>query len=218
MPQVTLSQVLDARERRAALQKRLIAAYGTSLISFTMNIAGPVKTSPLIERALFVGVALLKERFADAVVYEETSTAVTGPEAMLCVRGDAAHIKAVTTDIEERHPLGRLFDMDVLSERGEKLNRAAERGCLVCGKAGRACAVGRAHTADELWTVTTDTLTAYFASEAASRTARLVYESLLEEVYTTPKAGLVDRRNRGSHTDMDVSLFERSADALIFYT
>ena len=35
--------------------------------------------------------------------------------------------------------------------------------------------------------------------------------SLLHEAYTTPKPGLVDKNNNGSHTDMDVPLFEKSA-------
>ena len=38
--------------------------------------------------------------------------------------------------------------------------------------------------------------------------------ALLEEVYTTPKPGLVDMYSNGAHKDMDVYTFERSADAL----
>ena len=38
--------------------------------------------------------------------------------------------------------------------------------------------------------------------------------ALLEEVYTTPKPGLVDLYSNGAHTDMDVYTFERSADAI----
>ena len=41
-------------------------------------------------------------------------------------------------------PLGRLFDLDVLDEKGVKLDRAdfgkEERGCIVCGAVGRGCA------------------------------------------------------------------------------
>lgn len=42
----------------------------------------------------------------------------------------------------------------------------------------------------------------------------LAYRALLEEVYTSPKPGLVDLYTTGAHTDMDVSTFERSAAAL----
>ncbi len=42
----------------------------------------------------------------------------------------------------------------------------------------------------------------------------LAEKSMLEEVYTSPKPGLVDLYSNGAHTDMDVASFERSAKAL----
>ena len=42
-------------------------------------------------------------------------------------------------------------------------------------------------------------------------------EALLLEVAATPKPGLVDRNNSGSHTDMDITTFETSAIALSPY-
>ncbi|MBK5957026.1 triphosphoribosyl-dephospho-CoA synthase CitG [Rhodoplanes elegans] len=52
------------------------------------------------------------------------------------------------------------------------------------------------------------------ASRLAGSLTDLVVEALLREVWLTPKPGLVDRRNTGSHRDMDVATFERSAAAL----
>ena len=40
-------------------------------------------------------------------------------------------------------------------------------------------------------------------------------KALLGEVYTTPKPGLVDRRDTGAHTDMNVHTFEVSTEAVI---
>jgi len=47
--------------------------------------------------------------------------------------------------------------------------------------------------------------------------AKLARDALLEEVDTTPKPGLVDKNNNGSHTDMDRGTFYRSAEALFPY-
>ena len=44
--------------------------------------------------------------------------------------------------------------------------------------------------------------------------ADMAYESLLFEVELTPKPGLVDLDNTGSHQDMDVSTFRASAESL----
>ncbi|MDE7246006.1 MAG: citrate lyase holo-[acyl-carrier protein] synthase, partial [Oscillospiraceae bacterium] len=64
MPQtVELSQMLRAREIRAARQRELLAQYGKPLVWFTMNIAGPVKTSRLIRRGFDAGCALLEGQF-----------------------------------------------------------------------------------------------------------------------------------------------------------
>lgn len=48
----------------------------------------------------------------------------------------------------------------------------------------------------------------------AQHIGALAYQALLEEVYTTPKPGLVDLATTGAHTDMDVRTFEKSAAAL----
>lgn len=50
MEEVSLIQMLDARERRVHHQQELLARYGKPLVCFTMNIAGPVKDTPLIRR------------------------------------------------------------------------------------------------------------------------------------------------------------------------
>ena len=54
--EITLEQMLEARVRRATRQQALLRPE-TTLISFSMNIAGPVKTSPLIRRGFTEGCA-----------------------------------------------------------------------------------------------------------------------------------------------------------------
>ncbi len=44
-----------------------------------------------------------------------------------------------------------------------------------------------------------------------------IYSALMGEVYTTPKPGLVDRHDTGAHQDMNVHMFERSAEAITPY-
>jgi len=49
------------------------------------------------------------------------------------------------------------------------------------------------------------------------QTAILVSKALMDEVCTTPKPGLVDRANSGSHRDMDIFTFTASIAALFPY-
>lgn len=213
--EVSLQDILSAREARVRQQQALLAEYRAPLLCFTMNIAGPVKTSPLIERGFRAGLETLDSRLPqEQILFREIRTFPTGCEAYYVISTPAMALKSLCADIEEKHPLGRLFDMDVIDTDGTKLERKKQRGCIVCGAAGRACAASRAHAVEQLQAVTSQMLSRYFRDRDQEQVAFLAVQSLIDEVHTTPKPGLVDRRNNGSHTDMDVRLFEISAQAL----
>lgn len=50
--------------------------------------------------------------------------------------------------------------------------------------------------------------------EKARALEALAYRAIVEEVWTSPKPGLVDRLNSGAHNDMDFMLFLKSAGAI----
>ena len=141
--QVTLTQMLRAREERAARQQALLEQYGLPLVSFVMNIAGPVKDSPLIRQGFALGEKLLFQQLLREnvpCVYQEKVNAPTGPDGLYVVKAPAAQVKSLAEELEEGFPLGRLWDMDVLSPQGIKLERAAPRRCLLCGQPPQVCA------------------------------------------------------------------------------
>ena len=215
MNQVTLQQILQAREDRVELQRQFLELYRQPLVCFTMNIAGPVKISPLIRRGFQAGLEALENMLPQkAVLARQIGEEVTGCQALFSVAMEAEALKELCTAIEDTSPLGRLFDMDVIGTDGKKLERPNLRGCIVCGKPGRGCAAGRLHPVSQLQAVTTRILTGHFAYADAQEAAEAAVQGLLDEVNTTPKPGLVDRRNRGSHTDMDIHTFIASAQAL----
>lgn len=214
---VELPQMLEARERRVLRQRELLAEHRLPMISFTMNIAGPVKNSPSIRRGFRLGRELLfgqLARIKAPVKYPEEIDADTGCEGYYLVDAAPDLLKAVTCDIEDHTDLGRLFDLDVLTPDGVKLDRMTPRRCLICGRPAKECARSRAHTVEELQRHTHDLLTAALDGQDAGTAASLAVRSLLYEVCTTPKPGLVDRANSGSHSDMDIFTFMDSAAAL----
>lgn len=213
--QVSLNEMLSCRDRRAEVQKNMLSKSGLPVVSFTMNIAGPIKTSPLIERGFNEGLLLLASCISEEKIKDkELSFFKTGPEAFFSVDMPAKSLKKLLTEIEEKSPLGRLFDMDVTDIDGQKLSRQAERGCIVCGKKGRGCAASRAHSADEVFAAANNILTEHFIQTDAGKISRLSKESLIDEVSVTIKPGLVDKFSNGSHTDMCFDTFIKSAAAL----
>ncbi len=217
--EVTLAQMLEAREMRAFRQLELSRKWKLPIISFSMNIPGPVKDSPLIRRGFWAGCSELELRLPrEAVKEHRIWEAVTGSEAVYVVDMAPEEVKAITTAIEDEHGLGRLFDMDVLDTAQNKLDRelvgGQSRDCIVCGAPGRGCASRRVHSIVQLQGAVQKILTRYFAAEDRNWIGAAAVQSLLDEVHTTPKPGLVDRRNRGSHRDMDLNTFTASAAAL----
>lgn len=207
---ITLEQMLLARDRRASRQAALLSRYGRPVISFTMNIAGPVKDSPLIRYAFRSGLRQL-EALPCAQLCREVIFEPTGPEALLVYETqDARLLKAFCIRLESEGEAGRLFDLDVLDANGEKLSRETGRTCLVCGGPVSVCSRSRAHGLEAI-TARTGAILEAFAAETL---AEMAENALLAEVHFTPKPGLVDEANNGAHRDMDVPLFERSAHAL----
>lgn len=222
--EVSLLDMLDARERRVHHQQELLEQYHKPLICFTMNIAGPIKDSPLIRRGFARGQQLLRQQFFRAKLsplHTDAHCEVTGCEAFYVLDADPMAIKKFTTDIEDATPLGRLFDLDVLRPDGTKVDREelslSGRRCLICGGPAKVCSSRRIHTVAELQAKTTEILNDTMDTWDAATAAQQAVRALLYEVTTTPKPGLVDRRNSGSHTDMDSFTFMSSAAALYPY-
>lgn len=221
---ISLEQMLNAREERVYHQQDLLARYHKPMISFTMNIAGPIKNSPLIQRGFQLGLRRLKEELAAnhlTWLHFDEINAPTGCEAYFVLDASPLTLKKITADLEDGSPLGRLFDMDVLREDGEKVGREelqlSARRCLICDNSARVCGRSRTHSVSELQKKTTDILQKSLLEADSKEIAILAQRALLYEVTTSPKPGLVDRFNSGSHKDMDVFTFMNSASALFPY-
>ena len=206
---VTLEDILHARDGRADAQRRLLHSHRLPLVSFTMNIAGPVKSAPLIELAFDAGLEALYDALGQPGAAEIIRPA-TGCEALLVYDRPAAELKAACLALESAAPIGRLYDLDVLDVDGGKLSRPEPRTCLICGGPVTVCSRSRAHGLDAIVDRTNEIL----ADFAAGHLAGLAAKALTEEVRLTPKPGLVDERNSGAHSDMDLPLFLHSIDAL----
>ena len=215
--EVTLNQMLEARERRAARQRALLEQYRLPLVSFTMNIAGPVKNSPSVYRGFQMGRALLfgqLKRLKLEPVHAEEIHEDTGCEGLYVIDMRPDALKSLCCELEERISLGRLFDFDVLTPDGQKLDRPNGRTCLLCGRPAKDCARSRTHSVEQLQRKTHDILIEAIDRADAEHAASLAVRALGYEVAVTPKPGLVDRLNSGSHKDMDMYTFLRSAATL----
>ncbi|MFI3250410.1 MAG: citrate lyase holo-[acyl-carrier protein] synthase [Eubacteriales bacterium] len=219
---IELEEILFARERRVATQSKLIESHQLPLISFTLNIVGEIKVFPLTIKTYEKGKALISNYckiFGLSVVALEEITEKTGYEAFFVVDAPPLSIKKMVCEIEMSELLGRIFDLDIIQVSGEKISRTAlklpPRTCLLCEQEAFLCARSRAHPIQEVLEKEIDIMSRYFNEEYAKNLGRMAGKALLFEVNTTPKPGLVDRSNTGSHSDMNLQTFEDSALSLI---
>ena len=211
---VTLQQMLLAREGRAHVQQDMLsrADEDCCLVCLTLNIAGETKRTPMTRMLFDRGVEML-DACGFALLERRILDAPTGTEGFFLLRADAQDVKRRMEAIEASFPAARLFDFDVLLPDGRKLSRAEPRRCLICSAPAAACARSRAHGLDAIRQATNALLRGFCAGVIAEA----AHGALLDEVRTTPKPGLVDLANCGAHRDMDLALFEKSADSLLPY-
>ncbi|MGC2872050.1 citrate lyase holo-[acyl-carrier protein] synthase [Ihubacter sp. mB4P-1] len=154
---VTLYEILESRENRVRRQEELLLEFGGVLISVTLNIPGSVKDRPSYRKALRMGIEMLKKKLPEGrILHIEVRELPTGAEAYFIVDGmTASEVKRITVEIEDSSSIGRLFDMDVLAEKGS-VSRVdlgmQSRRCLLCSEDAKICARTQRHSIDELLT------------------------------------------------------------------
>ncbi|WP_195515911.1 citrate lyase holo-[acyl-carrier protein] synthase [Enterococcus dispar] len=158
---VILPAMLAAREQRVALQQALLAKCPqASLLSATMNIPGPVKNTPALEKVFIALVETIRKELKDFFIIETNYfSRKTGLEFFLLAEISPELLKRKMIAIEEKHPQGRLVDLDVLWLKDQKIQSISRqdigfpaRRCLICNKDAKVCGRARAHTIEEMQT------------------------------------------------------------------
>ena len=153
--EVTIQDMMTCRDRRVELQNDLLERFkGNPVLSFCLNIPGPVKTDPEIKAAFLAGkddiLSVLSGNCWD-ISGEYEIHEKTGDEWIASICADSDSLKKQMCEIEDKSSLGRIFDIDVLTPDGRKLSREKYRTCLICNRQAQECARSRRHTAVELF-------------------------------------------------------------------
>ena len=157
--EITLEQILAARDAREAYRKTLQARFpGACIAVFTLVTPGTIKRSPETIRLFDAGIRAIGRVIAKNELLPrvfEAHEKDTGDEAYLVVKTEPGFLKMEFCKLEESAPYARLWDMDVIRPNGEHISREeigfSARGCFVCGKAGRSCYSRKLHSTDEVW-------------------------------------------------------------------
>lgn len=167
-----LQDILASRDHRVQIQQYFLERYKSSLISYKLNIPGPVKYNSFIKEIFDEGLLAIKNKLKEdsvEIIDEKVLYKNSGPEYFAACKDAPSLIKEITTMIEETHPLGRLFDFDILDIEGNQLSRQQigrePRKCLMCEKNAFECGRSRNHSVNELLDHIEKIALAYFKRE-----------------------------------------------------
>ncbi len=219
---ITLENILFSRDLRVEKENQLLKEYNCSLIVLTLNIAGSNKVFELSKKTFYEGARLIEDKLIFhnlKIKYQEINKSKCGYEKYYLIECDSMLLKKYCCEIEESLKIGRLFDIDVISNNREKISREVigynQRKCIICNNDIYQCRRLKLHSIDQILEKQIDVMLDYFDTKMANIISEICLKALLYEVLTTPKPGLVDQNNSGSHKDMDIFLFNKSAIALI---
>jgi holo-ACP synthase len=156
--EITLEEILDAREKRVSMQQKILETYpNSSLLVATMNIPGPIKNSIGLMAIFVETVAYIEHQLADVVPNVRIChSKKTGAEYYLAVNLLPEKLKKKMIQIEESYKYGRLFDLDVIwfDEKFKNISRQVlklpSRKCLICQKDAKECGRSQQHSIEEL--------------------------------------------------------------------
>ena len=153
--EITLDALLQSRDNRHALQQELLKQHpGNTLVCLTVVMPGSVKRNLCSVVTAQAALTALLDRLGEHVLATRARDLATGYEAYLITGLPALEAKRVTCDIEDSHPLGRLFDIDVIDADGSPIPRQTVGGeprrCLLCENEARWCMRNHSHSQEEL--------------------------------------------------------------------
>ena len=125
-----------------------------TLLCLTVIMPGSVKRNRLSLAVARAATEAIRVEFAESITQMEERDLETGFEAYVLVSLPTLEAKQTTCRIEENHPLGRLFDIDVIDPTGSPVSRGAvgaqPRRCLLCDKEARFCMRNHTHSPEQI--------------------------------------------------------------------
>lgn len=155
---------------------------------------------------------------------ERAGSDILGPYCIGSSLLAPADAKQVSMRLETESPSARLLDVDVYVGDGAAMDRASlglpPRPCLVCREPARECIRLLRHSPQEVLDAVRELLSPLIPCPGPllpERLAKRLVLGAMRELDLTPKPGLVDRHDSGSHADLSYDRMRTSVELLPLY-
>ena len=155
--EITLEMLLKSRDKRWKQIKHLCNNNTHTIMCLTVVMPGTIKRNLHSLIASQAALCEIINTFGDHIVKSEVKDLSTGFEGYFIVDLSPVEAKKMACKIEDSHPLGRLFDIDVFDNNAMPLSRTElgfnPRQCIVCDNEARFCMRNHTHTQQEIHSV-----------------------------------------------------------------
>ena len=154
---VTLDELLQSRDNRHLLHLEMLQKYPHhALVSVTMVMPGPVKSNVISLTLADKAEAFLNGFSPLKVEHLMRRDLHTGSEIYFVSQLSLEEIKRLCCRIEDAHPLGRLWDFDVIKPDSTPMSRTElglePRKCIICdNEYAINCIRARRHSKPDLY-------------------------------------------------------------------
>jgi triphosphoribosyl-dephospho-CoA synthase len=220
------SDFLKARDGRQQELDRILGQAkpedAASLLLVSANVPGCDKHRPGIARLLRGALDSLQGSIGLKVLF--TRRDLLGPFHIASSNLPPIDAKKAALILEAENPSARLLDVDVYRPDGSQFDRAGlglpPRSCLICAEPARECIRLQRHSNPELLERVDSLLRPFVPSPRhilPQPLAANLRMGALRELELTPKPGLVDRQDSGSHADLSYAEMRASVELLPLY-
>ncbi len=201
-----VNEILEDREYKNQVISKYINDY--QVISLKANIPGEDKN--IKESKILLDIF---DKYL--ITYSSKKEVLIGADGImyLYLTGGHKFLKDEMINLEEKHPLGRLVDIDVFDNSVMSKSRGYLRKCMICDDIAFVCARNKKHNLDELLAFIKNKTYDYLVNNLIDS----INKSMLIELNLHPKFGLVTKYSNGSHNDMDYTLMIKAKDVIIPY-
>ncbi|WP_432663891.1 citrate lyase holo-[acyl-carrier protein] synthase [Wukongibacter baidiensis] len=157
-----IDKILMDREKRYYRILELIDEFDLPVLCGKINYPGNDKNTMESKKAFITLRDYLSLEFSEMSVLCEELYGHDGSSILMVLREDPLKAKNMAVFIEERHLLGRIFDIDIYVKDGSSIGRENiskhPRGCIICNGDARICMKDQSHTIKDLlekinWTI-----------------------------------------------------------------
>ncbi|MEC6833938.1 citrate lyase holo-[acyl-carrier protein] synthase [Photobacterium toruni] len=155
---VNLMDIMAFRDAISNTHKLWLDGNAELLISFTVNMMGPVKVNQATRRIFQQGIAAIEQFYMDTsliVLHAQRFESAAGFHYVVAVSGRSSLLlKKQLIELELSLPYGRMMDIDVIDKSYRPVSRRclgyAPRQCLICHQQAKDCARNQTHSLADL--------------------------------------------------------------------